>query len=104
MILFFLSLFTLPQIHGIFLLNSESSSIIVIRHIRLMTDNEYYRIRCPYHLKHLTLTLLNYSNDHCFDLHTKSIDHHCIRYRSPCRFHANSSSISLSESIRFESC
>jgi hypothetical protein len=88
MSIFFLSLLILPGIHGEFLLNSESSSIIVVRHIRLITDNEYYRVRCPYHLKHITLTLLNYSNDNCFDLHTKSINNICINYRSPCRFHA----------------
>jgi hypothetical protein len=80
----------LPRIHGKFLLNSESSSIIVLRHIRLTTDNEYYRIRCPYHLNHLTLTLLNYSSENCFDLYTKSLNNACQNYRSPCRFHAKS--------------
>ena len=86
----FLFLFILPKISGKFLLNSQSSSIIVVRHIRLTTDNEYYRIRCPYHLKHLTLTLLNYSNENCFDLYTKSINNACLNYRSPCRFHSKS--------------
>lgn len=85
-LLFFLLIFS--QTHGKFVFNSQNSSIIVLRHIRLTTDNEYYRIRCPYHLKHLTLTLLNYSTDNCFDLYTKSINQACINYRSPCRFHA----------------
>ncbi|UJR31998.1 hypothetical protein I4U23_019468 [Adineta vaga] len=83
-----LSFLLINQINGKFLLNSESSSIIVLRHIRLTTDDEYYRIRCPYHLNHLTLTLLNYSNGICFDLYTKSINDACINYRSPCRYHA----------------
>jgi hypothetical protein len=87
--LFFLILI-LHRINGKFFLNSQSSSIIVLRHIRLTTDNEYYRIRCPYNLKYLTLTLLNYSNENCFDLYTKSINEACINYQSPCRFHAKS--------------
>jgi hypothetical protein len=86
----FFFLLILHKINGKFFLNSQSSSIIVLRHIRLTTDNEYYRIRCPYHLKHLTLTLLNYSSEYCFDLYTKSINEACINYRSPCRFHAKS--------------
>jgi hypothetical protein len=88
-ILLFL-LLILTRINGKFFLNSESSSIIVLRHIRLTTDNEYYRIRCPYHLNHLTLTLLNYSNENCFDIYTKSLNDACKNYRSPCRFHSKS--------------
>ncbi|CAF0921115.1 unnamed protein product [Adineta steineri] len=86
-ILFFLILI-LHKINGKFLLNAESSSIIVLRHIRLSTDNEYYRIRCPYHLNHLTPTLLNYSNGNCFNLYTELINDACINNRSPCRYHA----------------
>lgn len=82
------------RIHGKFLYNSESSSIIVLRHIRLPTDNEYYRIRCPYNLNHLTLTLLNYSNGICFDLYKKSIENTCIENQSPCRFYAKSVQLS----------
>jgi hypothetical protein len=84
----FFFIIILSKIHGKFLLNSESSSIIVLRHLRLITDEEYYSIRCPYHLKHLTLTLLNYSNENCFYLYTKSINQACRNYRSPCQFHA----------------
>ncbi|CAF1599862.1 unnamed protein product [Adineta ricciae] len=86
--MFFLVLFIINKANGKFVLNAESSSIIVLRHIRLMTDDEYYRIRCPYHLNHLTLTLLNYSNGICYDLYTKSINDGCMNYRSPCRYHA----------------
>lgn len=87
---FFLSFFTLflPRIDGILLINTDTSSIIVVRHIRLNTDYEYHRIRCPYRLQHLTLTLLNYSNDHCFQLQTKFTDEQCLYNRSPCRFYA----------------
>ncbi|CAF1209464.1 unnamed protein product [Rotaria sp. Silwood1] len=88
MVFFLLLIF--HRINGKFLLNTENSSIIVLRHIRLLTDNEYYRIRCPYHLNHLTLTLLNYSNENCFNLYTKSIHDNCINNRSPCRFYAKS--------------
>jgi hypothetical protein len=84
----FLLILILNRINGKFLLSAESSSIIVLRHIRLSTDNEHYRIRCPYNLNHLTLTLLNYSDGNCFDLYTKSINDACIKYRSPCRFQA----------------
>jgi hypothetical protein len=89
LLIFFFYLLILTKINGKFFLNTNNSSIIVIRHIRLNTDNEYYRIRCPYNLKHLTLTLLNYSNNYCFNLYTKSIQEFCINnYQSPCRFHA----------------
>ena len=86
---FVLSLTTLFfPIDGILLINTDSSSIIVVRHIRLNTDYEYHRIRCPYRLQHLTLTLLNYSSDYCFHLQTKFIDEQCLYNRSPCRFYA----------------
>ena len=78
------------SINGKFISNSGSSSIIVLRHSRLPTDNEQYRIRCPYNLNHLTVTLLNYSNENCFDLYPISINDVCINHRSPCRFHAKS--------------
>jgi hypothetical protein len=84
----FVCLLMIHSIDAKFLLSAESSSIIVLRHIRLPTDHEHYRIRCPYHLNHLTLTLLNYSSGHCFDLHTKSINDACLHHRSPCRYHA----------------
>ena len=86
LLMVFVFILAFHRINGKLLLNSDSSYIIVLRHIRLSTDNEYYRIRCPYHLNHLTLTLLNYSNENCFDLYSKSINNACIEYRSPCQF------------------
>ncbi len=88
-IFFFLILF-LTGIHGKFLFNPASSSFIVLRHIRLSTDNEQYRIRCPYNLNHLNLQLLNYSNDDCFNLYSGSDNNHCHTQQSPCQFHAKS--------------
>ncbi|CAF1117256.1 unnamed protein product [Rotaria sordida] len=93
----FLLILIFHRNNGKFLLNSESSSIIVLRHIRLSTDNEYYRIRCPYNLNHLSLTLLNYSNENCFDLYTKSIHNDCVNNRSPCRFYAKSTQLNCNE-------
>ncbi|CAF2764682.1 unnamed protein product [Rotaria sp. Silwood2] len=84
----FLLILIFHRINGKFLLNAESSSIIVLRHIRLSTDNEYYRIRCPYHLNHLSVTLLNYSNENCYDLYKKPFHDDCVNNRSPCRFYA----------------
>ncbi|CAF3727719.1 unnamed protein product [Rotaria socialis] len=93
----FLLMLIFQRIPGKFLYNSESSSIIVVRHIRLPTDNEHYRIRCPYNLNHITLTLLNYSNGDCFNLYTKSMHNACINNQSPCRFHAKSIKLSCND-------
>lgn len=71
-----------------FLLSSEGSAIIVLRHLRLITDQEFYRIRCPYRFNHLTVTLLNYSVDDCFDVYPQWKHDVCSHHRSPCRFHA----------------
>lgn len=90
MFIYLIFLSILPQLQTKFLLNPQYSSIIVIRHLRLNTDNEYYRIRCPYHLKHLTLTLLNYSNEHCFSLYSKSLSNFCPHFQSPCQFYSKS--------------
>lgn len=89
-ILFLFLLITFLPLHGILLINTDTSSIIVVRHIRLMTDDEYHRIRCPYRLQHLTITLLNYSNDYCFQLQTKFSHELCFHRQSPCQFHAKS--------------
>ena len=86
-LLFFL-IFVIPPLSGKFLSTSGSSSILVLRHIRLPTDEEFYRVRCPYNLDHLTVTLLNYSNENCFDLYSGSMHNACATHRSPCRFHA----------------
>lgn len=71
-----------------FLLSSDSSSIIVLRHLRLFTDQEFYRIRCPYQFDYLTITLLNYSNEDCFELYPSWKHNVCPHHQSPCRFHA----------------
>ena len=86
-LLFFL-IAVIQPLDGKFLSSSGSSSIIVLRHIRLPTDEEFYRVRCPYNLNHLTVTLLNYSAGNCFDLYTGSMHNACATHRSPCRFHA----------------
>jgi hypothetical protein len=78
----------IQPLDGKFLPSSGSSSIIVLRHIRLATDDEFYRVRCPYNLNHLTVTLLNYSTENCFNLYTGSMHNACATHRSPCRFHA----------------
>ncbi|CAF3681783.1 unnamed protein product [Rotaria sp. Silwood1] len=82
------------QIHGKFLSNSESSSFIFFRHIRLPTDDQQYSIRCPYNLNHLNIKLLNYSNEHCFNLYSTSNNNNnnniCINHHLPCQFHAKS--------------
>jgi hypothetical protein len=91
-IIIFLIILFLIGIHGKFLFNPDSSSFIVLRHIRLSTDNEQYRIRCPYNLNHLTLQLLNYSNDDCFNLYSGSNNNNnaCQTQQSPCQFQAKS--------------
>ncbi len=83
-------IFFLIRIHGKFLFNPDSSSFIVLRHIRLSTDNEQYRIRCPYNLNHLNLQLLNYSNGNCFNLYSGLNNNVCQTQRSPCQFQAKS--------------
>jgi hypothetical protein len=90
-VIFILSIVAIDRSVGKFLSLTGSSSISVIRHIRLSTNNEYHRIRCPYHFNSLTVTLLNYSNDNCFDIYsTSSIRDTCEHHRSPCQFHAKS--------------
>ncbi len=66
----------------------DSSSFIVLRHIRLSTDNEQYYIRCPYNLNYLNLQLLNYSNENCFNLYSTSNNNDCKNHYSPCQFQA----------------
>lgn len=87
-LLFFLIAAVIQPLDTKFLSSSGSSSIIVLRHIRLPTDEEFYRVRCPYNLNHLTVTLLNYSAENCFDLYTSTMHNACATHRSPCRFHA----------------
>ncbi|CAF0809511.1 unnamed protein product [Adineta steineri] len=86
-ILVFLIL-SLNEIHGKFLTNPESSSFVLLRHIRLLTNDEPYYIRCPYNLNHLTLQLLNYSNAYCSNLYSTSNNNQCQNHQSPCRLHA----------------
>jgi len=88
-ILFFLILI-LNKTNGKVLSNPESSSFIVLRHVRLATNDQYYQIRCPYNLNHLTLQLLNYSNQYCFNVYSTSNNYACKNHNSPCRFHAKS--------------
>ena len=82
----FLLTVVLTQVHGMFLFNPEISSFIVLRHLRISTDNEQYYIGCPDDLNHITLRLLNYSNENCFNLHSTSTL--CVNHNSPCKFHA----------------
>jgi hypothetical protein len=84
----FFFILILNRINGKFLSNSKSTSFIVLRHIRLLTDNEQYLIRCPYNLNYLTLKLLNYSNENCFNLYLTSVNSICLKHHSPCQFHA----------------
>lgn len=79
---------SIENLESKFLHSSESSSIIVLRHLRLFTDQEFYRIRCPYHLNHLSVTLLNYSIDDCFEVYPRWKQNVCSHHQSPCRFHA----------------
>jgi hypothetical protein len=65
-----------------------STSFIVLRHIRLPTNDEQYHIRCPYNLNYLTLQLLNYSNENCFNLYSTSNNNACKNHQSSCQFHA----------------
>jgi hypothetical protein len=88
MSLLFFFLLILNKIHGNSLSNLASSSYIVLRHIRLSTDNEQYHIRCPSNLNYLTLQLLNYSNGNCFNLYSTSDNNTCRNHYSPCQFHA----------------
>ncbi|CAF1253522.1 unnamed protein product [Rotaria sordida] len=83
---FFILIFS--RIHGKFLSNSESSSFIYLRHIRLTTDDQQYRIRCPYNLNYLNIQLLNYSNENCFNLYLVSNNNICMNYHPPCQFYA----------------
>jgi hypothetical protein len=86
----FFFILILNRIHGEYLSNADSSSFIVLRHIRLLTDNEHYRIQCPYNLNYLTLQLLNYSNENCFNLYSTSNNNICRNHHSPCQFHTKS--------------
>ncbi|CAF4579846.1 unnamed protein product, partial [Rotaria sp. Silwood2] len=83
---FFILIFS--KIHGKFLSNSESSSFIFLRHIRLFTDDQQYRIRCPYNLNNINIQLLNYSNENCFNLYLASNNNVCINHYLPCQYHA----------------
>jgi len=103
MFIYIVFLFIFSQVQTKFLLNPQHSSIVVIRHIRLNTDDEHYRIRCPYHLKHLTLTLLNYSNEHCFSLYSKSLANFCPDFQSPCQFYGKSIPLECSSSSSLHS-
>ena len=85
---FFFFILILNRINGKFLSNSKSSSFIALRHIHLSTNNEQYPIRCPYNLNYLTLKLLNYSNENCFNLYSTSSNNICLHHHSPCQFHA----------------
>ena len=89
-LLLLLVMLFLLGIHGTFLFNPDNSAFIVLRHIRLATDNEQYRIRCPYNFNHLTVQLLNYSTDHCFNLYSGLNHQACANQQSPCQFHAKS--------------
>jgi hypothetical protein len=86
-IVFFL-IIILNCIDGKFLSNPDSSTFVVLKHIRLSTDNQPYYIQCPYNLNYLTFHLLNYSNENCFNLYSTSNNNLCRNHYSPCQFHA----------------
>ena len=85
----FLILFN-NQIHGKFFFHSDNSPMSILRHTRLITDNQYYFIHCPYNLNYLTLQFLNYSNKNCFNLYSPSTNQTCPNHQSPCQFQAKS--------------
>lgn len=68
----------------------NSSLLIVVRHIHLLTNNEEYNIQCPDNLNYLTVKLLNYSNEKCFNLYSISNRNICKNHYSPCQYHAKS--------------
>ncbi|UJR14732.1 hypothetical protein I4U23_001724 [Adineta vaga] len=86
----FSSILLINLTDGKFLTNPESSTYVLLRHIRFLTNDEHYFIRCPYNFNHLTLQLLNYSNEFCFNLYSTSSNNACRNHQSPCQFHAKS--------------
>ena len=77
-------------IHGKFLTNPQAPAFVLLRHIRFPTDDQQYKIHCPYNLNHLTLQLLTSSNTYCFNLYSVSGINACQNHESPCYFHAKS--------------
>lgn len=90
MLVLFLSLIILRSAHGKFLTDAQDSAFVLLRHVRLPTNDEQYQIRCPYSSNHLVVQLLNYSNAHCFNLYSVSGNNICQQHQSPCDFHAKS--------------
>ena len=96
--IFFL-IFMFNPIHGKFLTNPQAPAFVLLRHIRFPTDDQQYKIHCPYNLNHLTLQLLNYSNTYCFNLYSvyKCMSKPRISMLLPCQI----SSTSLQSSFLF---